>query len=416
MTSIQWSALRQQDLDIHNQEEGGGGGGERGRKWINYDEFYAERVASFEKERNLFDHYIRLIQPEHNEAHDLEWESRNLLEEARLAEQAGSNIDMKLQTVQEDIAATRKLIEEAEYAQKLRKEQIQRLILLARPVDRDTTYIYKDLFPSHPSRQLSYSSPTAIAASRPVSGKISSPTTAMTSAAKQSKAAAQAHQEEANKLFCTIKTGEVIKLELKLQEETVKCSAYLRDLRSALKIVDEDRHRNREEHSVVREEDMNKAMKMWREVDRNESQCFHAVSELLRLRYRILSAQRQEVEELEKLQQEKNEFIKREEETKKELIEEMAAMQRSAQRELQEVQKTFQQQIIDLDGRIAHWKGKEAHLIELRDRVEKKELKLHTKIRTAKERLDHHHSHSLPPTSSSNTIRSSFLFLLDILH
>lgn len=404
-----WSALRQQDVELHDQDQEGGG--VRGRKWINYDEFYAERVASFEKERNLFDHYIRLIQPEHNEAHDLEWESRNLLEECRLAEQAGSNIDVKLQTVQEDIAATQKLIEEAEYAQKLRKEQIQRLILLARPVDRDTTYLYKDLFPSHPSRQLSYSSPTAtaaaVAASRPVSGQASrtgnsSPTTMMTSAARQSKAAAQAHQEEANKLFCTIKTGEVIKLELKLQEETVKCSAYLRDLRSALKVVDEDRQRNREEHSVVREEDMNKAMKMWREVDRNEFQCFHAVSELLRLRYRILSAQRQEVEELEKLQQEKEEFIKREEETKKELIEEMAAMQRSAQRELQEVQKAFQQQIIDLDGRISHWKGKEAHLIELRDRVEKKELKLHAKIRTAKERLDHC---SLPPAFSvSDTI------------
>mgnify|MGYP001807056202 CR=1 FL=1 len=101
---------------------------------INFDEFYAERVANFERERSLFDHYIRLIKPEHNEAHDLEWESRNLIEESRLAKQAVDGVDAKLKSVQLEIENVSKDIYLMTEAKTMRDEQIARLMHLARPV------------------------------------------------------------------------------------------------------------------------------------------------------------------------------------------------------------------------------------------------------------------------------------------
>lgn len=334
---------------------------------VNFDEFYAERVASFERERNLFDQYIRLVKPEHNEAHDLEWESRNLQEEARLAKQAVGSVEDKLKLVLKEIGSATRELQELQQAQILRKEQIGRLTLLARPVGKDTAYIYRDLFPvnhaNSPAHNLSAKSKSA----------------ALKSAEKE-------QIEATNSLFKTIKTGEVVKLELRVHEETLRCTAHLRDLQCALRETEEERHASHVHHQLLREEDINSALNYWREVDRNEFQGFFAVSELLRLRYRILVAQRQEVEELERLQQDKETFVAKEEEAKHQLIEEMNSLQRSAQKELQDCQRSFEQQLADLDYKITHWREKERHLLSLKEKVHTSELKLHNTLTETKER------------------------------
>ncbi|RYY85216.1 hypothetical protein EON63_07820 [archaeon] len=263
---------------------------------INFDEFYAERVANFERERTLFDHYIRLIKPEHNEAHDLEWESRNLIEESRLAKQAVDGVDAKLKSLQLEIENVSKDIYLLTEAKTMRDEQIARLMHLARPVGRDVAYLYKDLFPSRSDSK----------------------------SAKSTKAAAvktteQKQQESAQQLFKVVKTGEVLKLEGRLQDETMRAMTYLRDLQIAIKEADEERRKSRLFYQVLRDEDVQAGTKLWQEVDRNEFQCFHAVAELLRLRYRILVAQRLEVVELEKLQQDKEQFICKEEQAKEQV-------------------------------------------------------------------------------------------------
>eukprot|EP01031_Cornospumella_fuschlensis_P050590 gene50590-61881_t len=199
---------------------------------INFDEFYAERVANFERERSLFDHYIRLIKPEHNEAHDLEWESRNLIEESRLAKQAVDGVDAKLKSVQLEIENVSKDIYLMTEAKTMRDEQIARLMHLARPVGRDVTYLYKDLFPARNDSK-SAKSPKSAA-----------------------KTTEQQQNEHAQQLFKVVKTGEVLKLEGRLQDETLRTMTYLRDLQSAIKEADEERSKSRLFYQVVRDEDV----------------------------------------------------------------------------------------------------------------------------------------------------------------
>lgn len=329
---------------------------------INFDEFYAERVSSFEKERNLFERYLRLIKPEHNEAHDLEWESRNLIEESRLAEQTAKGVEDQLQQVQQEIAGVQREIQEMEHAHTLRQEQIDRLMLLARPVGRDVTYIYKEHFPVNHAVRTNKSK------------------------AAELKAAQAEQLDQTNMLFKTIKTGEVVKLEQRVHEETLRATTYLRNLQAAIRTVENERYEAKQSHHVVREEDVSAAEHLCAEVDRNENQCFFAVSELLRLRYRILVAQRQEVEELEQLHQEKESFVAKEEQTKRELLEEMSRLQRAAQWELMDVQRSFEQQLADLDSRIMHWRSKEQKLLSLKQKVHNNELKLQSRLQLAKQR------------------------------
>lgn len=338
------------------------------RSPMNFDDFYAERVASFDRERHLFDQYIRLVKPEHNEAHDLEWESRNLQEEARLAKQAVASVEQKLKIIQQEVITTTREMRELEAGQVLRKEQIERLVLLARPVGKDTTYIYRDLFPKNHASDFT-------GARSPGKGK-----------AATSKSIAEEQQEEANSLFRTIKTGEVVKLEQRIHDETLRCTSYLRDLQMALQQAELERLTTAQQQAILREDDVNTATNCWKEVDRNEFQGFFSVSELLRLRYRILVAQRQEIEELERLQHDKEAFVRKEEDAKTHLLEEMNSLQRATQRELSECHRSFEQQLADLDCRIMHWKDKEQRLLSLKEKTQSRERKLHDKLALAKER------------------------------
>jgi hypothetical protein len=246
---------------------------EKEKKTLDFDQFYAERVASFERERSLFEHYIRLVKPENDESHELEWESRNLVEERRLADQAVLSVESKLKAVQDEIADVSKEIKEMTHAQTLRREQIDRLTRLARPVGKDVTYIYPDLFPPHPD-----SDPALKTSSKARKAEL--------------KASEQRYLQETAVLFKTIKTGDVMKLEGRIHDETVRATAYLRDLQAALRETEDERFRTRLKYQALREDEVAEAQRMWQEVDRNEFQCFYAVAELLRLRYRILVAQR----------------------------------------------------------------------------------------------------------------------------
>jgi coiled-coil domain-containing protein 77 len=330
---------------------------------INFDEFYNERVASFDKERNLFDHYLRLIKPEQNEAHGLEWESRSLQEESRLARQAAESVEERLKHVHHEIASVSREIQELQHAAALRNEQIKRLSHLARPVCHDVTYIYKDIFPA---REM-----PAVPAKSPKSGV---------------KAFELGEAEHTKDLFKIIKTGEVVKLERRIQEETIRATSHLHDLRLALQEAEEERSRAKQQHQILRDEEIYQATLLWKEADHNELQCYHAVSELLRLRHRILIVQRREIEELEQLQKEKEAFLQKEGEVKRQCIESLTSIQLQTQHELKEVEMNFKQQLLDLENELKRWRKKERKLAKTEIKVGNKEVKLQGRLKQVKER------------------------------
>jgi hypothetical protein len=116
-----------------------------------------------------------------------------------------------------------------------------------------------------------------------------------------------------------MKTGEVIKLENRLQSETLKTTSYLEDLRLSIREAEEERLRYRKIKVTSTVDDLAEAKQLYQTVDEIEAQSFLAVSELLRLRVSILIAQREEVEQLELLQREKAFFVEKEEKTRQQV-------------------------------------------------------------------------------------------------
>ena len=121
------------------------------------------------------------------------------------------------------------------------------------------------------------------------------------------------------KAYKPLKTGEVLKLEQRLSHETQKATTYLQELMLSIREAEEERHRYCRMKAVSNDDALKNARTLYETVDETEAQCFLAVSELLRLRVSILTAQREEVEQLELLQKDKAFFIEKEEKTRQQV-------------------------------------------------------------------------------------------------
>jgi len=63
---------------------------------FDFNQFYSQRVESFEKERVAFDHYLALIEPHKESTHQLLWYNRKLLEEVRVAQVEKELLEKKI--------------------------------------------------------------------------------------------------------------------------------------------------------------------------------------------------------------------------------------------------------------------------------------------------------------------------------
>ena len=108
-------------------------------------------------------------------------------------------------------------------------------------------------------------------------------------------------------------------MEKRVQEETIRVSSYLQDIQYGIQRAEEEQHKSTKYQESYQSQDVSEAKRLWQEVDQSEYQNYHAISELLRLRYSIMIAQREEVEELERLQSDKISFLQREERLKAEV-------------------------------------------------------------------------------------------------
>lgn len=150
-----------------------------------------------------------------------------------------------------------------------------------------------------------------------------------------------------------MKTGDVASLERGINEESGKALIYIKQLNIAVKDAEAAIARQRkliiaDNSKAVREQ----AERLISETDRLDYECYLAVSELLKLRLKIMAAQREEVEELEKLQHDKRVFLSRENQTKNQLINEMQLMKKRLKMELATSTDDFRHQLESLQRRI----------------------------------------------------------------
>lgn len=252
---------------------------------MDFEEFYAERVALFDKERRIFREYAALITPDRKDSHNLEWENRKLDNTAAEIKAEVDRHTKEARLLEAQIHATMDELSSLKTAKDARNVQIQRLSKLSNPVQRDVTYLVEERFNLRNGRSTEAGNGDIVLGTVPVGYK-------------------------------PMKTGEVLKLEQRLQAETLKTTGYLEDVRIAIREAEEERHRYRKIKAASTAEDLAEARKLYQAVDEIEGQSFLAISELLRLRVSILIAQREEMEQLELLQRDKAFFIEKEEKTR----------------------------------------------------------------------------------------------------
>jgi hypothetical protein len=107
-------------------------------------EFFQERIANFDSERQIFADYFSLIQPNKGEIHILEWDSRQQEDTNTKSVNEHSTLDAEIEKLKNDFIMADEEFREANNSQMARREQIRRLLDLAQPVERDTTYLYLD--------------------------------------------------------------------------------------------------------------------------------------------------------------------------------------------------------------------------------------------------------------------------------
>ena len=135
------------------------------------------------------------------------------------------------------------------------------------------------------------------------------------------------------------KTGEMTSMEKIIETSKIKCSNYLREISALINDTEDERLVYKTNKFNNLDGHVKETHKLLDEAHNFEMQCFMAVAEMLRLRHGILVAQRQEVEELERLDNDRHFFALKEQKTKRELQSDMVLMKKRLQDELAETTK-----------------------------------------------------------------------------
>lgn len=308
--------------------------------------FYTDRILHFDVERRICAEYIGMITPNSGEMHILDWDYRQQEQGNSVSKRDISSLEVEHARVQREIDQCKEELDDLGQEQGVRHSQIKRLAELARPVARDTTYIFTEKYP--PS---SHASSNAKNSNANNNSAITAPPTPNDK--KEDNTLDTNDKDFIRNVIRNVKTGDVASLERGINEESSKALLYIKQLNIAVKDAESAIARQRkliiaDSSKVVRQQ----AEKLISETDKLDYECYLAVSELLKLRLKIMAAQREEVEELEKLQHDKRVFLSRENQTKNQLINEMQLMKKRLKMELATSTDDFRHQLDSLQRRI----------------------------------------------------------------
>ena len=320
-------------------------------------EFYKTRIENFHVERDLFSKYVSMIQPNKGELHVLDWEYRAGIDNASSAIKEREQISLDLQRLTRDIISKKQELVALKSAQESRIVQIQRLSELSQPVQRDTTYVVKDRYAGRAAMNM-YSGVTITNGHIDIDSlsdtDVSDAEHGTGSGKKHAKQAGgkkhgASHETSGRNAIKSLRTGEVMMLETRLEEETRKLSSSIEELELSLKEVSVGSKAL--DKVVTKSLDIcrDEAANLIKQVDRLDHQGFLSVSELLALRLRIMVAQREEIEELAQLRSDKEFFKSREMQMREQLISDMNLMKRRLKTDAANSTKDFHAQALGLN-------------------------------------------------------------------
>jgi coiled-coil domain-containing protein 77 len=285
----------------------------------NIDTFYLNTINHFDDERRLFQQYIDSVTPNASELHQLDWDSRQRREDIESAKVEQEMVENELAKTDIKWKEAKVLLDDHKLERTSRQKQIDLLSQLSQPVEHDITYVYGDAFPH----------------------------STVSSASSSSKFADPA---EVKKMVSRrYRTGEIVKLENQLTElnsviakNTGALMLRVSELRAATKRIDAG------QHEAVKD-DYDAAKSVIKDLENIDMNSFSTVKEILKLRLKIMSAQRIEVEENDRLHKDKEYFEQKELEARNQLINDTGVMKKRLDKELAETTKEYKRQLNDLD-------------------------------------------------------------------
>jgi len=306
--------------------------------------FYDDRIKNFDEERLKMTQYINLIKPNQRELHILQWEGRQQDENANILDHEILAYDEELQRINYKMDEARIELQNSSQKHIAQKVQIQRLNELSQPVQRDTTYLFDDKY--------SYTAPI----DTKKKGKIN--TLLPSQKNKDTKNEPSNVVPTHLKSFKQQKTGEIVRIEGKLNDETKKLKSKYHDFQTLVHSVEGSIFENKENSNRLLETSRYEASRLISDNDRLDHQCYLSVSELLKLRLRIMIAQREEVEELDKLNEEKIDCEKSEIFLRNQLISDIQELRDNLKKDLEGREIEFSGQIEEVSKKCEKLKKK----------------------------------------------------------
>jgi hypothetical protein len=273
---------------------------------IDFDGFYREKVTSFDKVRDEFDYYLKLLEGQKDETHNLVWFNRNVIDEIKQQEIEQNDLNEKVGLIHKEIESLEKEIFIEQSSKNLRHDRISVLESLGRPVESDITYLIPERFSKHSLLA------KAIAPSpKKTLGTPSSPNKKGGGFFGE-----EVKSSSSSSFLKKMKSGEIITLEKKLEVETLKIYSLLGDITTALNDLVEEKDALESHFTIISETEFKESQLAFEEVKGKEFDCYYLIAELLSLKYRIMIAQREEMEELEQLTKDRSYFQQKEEQLK----------------------------------------------------------------------------------------------------
>lgn len=270
------------------------------------------------------------------------------------------SLDRELAQVKEEYYSSKKQLSDMEEAQATRLAQIKTLEGISLPVEHDITYLYPDRLSN--------------------SGRIGK-----MQRSQQGEDTCNVTAPKNEIKLKEIRTADILNLEKMLQSETEKVF----DLHHQFKVRAHDtittvaKKRDKiQMSSALRSE----ADNLRQQIERTNRECYQGVKDLLGLRLKIMVAQRQEMEELDRLQNDRKYFALKEEQTREQLVLEMQLVKDRLKAELKDSTSNLQYQIEQLQRQIEVMSLKTKRQLESEKHEEENMKKQTEKLRLVKDR------------------------------
>lgn len=327
-------------------------------QWTHDKNFYQERIENIEQERKIYSNYISRIQPSNSEYHMLEWEAKQHEENALSLKRSLDKLDNEINNTRLELADAQLQVLDSNKVNTIRKKQINKLLELVHPVEKDITYVIHDLSNGKHEKN----------AKRGNQNDESYNDRSLSD-----------HNRPYRKL---VRDGEMFELEKQLNETTNRIKVSTSSILKALGDADDYSRKIQSTESAMQfKEEKQKVMNLISEIDKVDYQKYLTTSEILRLRLSILITQRQEYDEMLKTRAIEEHFINQKSELMNNFLASIENSKLQIKKEINDVKLNYKSQLQLLNKRIHKLSQHKNSLLkqesELNDPLNK--LKLDTK-------------------------------------